>query len=102
MTLHVGSKNKITLVKFEGQPKKLKGRQNLININYCVLVLILLPFQNIKADDLAGYLSDVFGGGGGSRKSNSGQVAPGATGKEIGTTTNKSNYRQMTDHSRRE
>ena len=54
------------------------------------LNLYVYNVKNIKADDLAGYLSDVFGGSGGSRKSNSGQVAPGANGKEIGTKTNKS------------
>jgi general secretion pathway protein D len=55
------------------------------------LNLYVYDVKNIKADDLAGYLSDVFGGGGGSSKpSNAGQVVPGATGQEIGTTTTKS------------
>ena len=55
--------------------------------------LYVYDVKNLKADDLAGYLNDVFGGGGGSsssKKSNSGKVAPGLTGKEIGSTTNKS------------
>ncbi|WP_179952071.1 type II secretion system secretin GspD [Marinicella rhabdoformis] len=47
--------------------------------------LYVYSVKNIKADDLAGYLNDVFGGGGGSssRKSNSGKTAPGSNGKEV-------------------
>ncbi|MCF6318801.1 MAG: type II secretion system secretin GspD [Proteobacteria bacterium] len=55
--------------------------------------LYVYDVKNIKADDLAGYLSDVFGGGGGSRsskKSSAGKVAPGLRGKEIGSTGDKS------------
>ncbi len=51
--------------------------------------LYVYNVKNIKADDLAGYLNDVFGGGGSSsstRRQNSGSVAPGATGREIGST----------------
>ena len=39
-------------------------KKNLININYCVLVLILLPFQNIKADDLFDKGKQIFLGDG--------------------------------------
>ncbi len=59
-------------------------------------ILYVYNVKNIKADDLAGYLSDVFDGnssGGSSRssqKSNSGKVAPGLKGKEIGSKTTKS------------
>jgi general secretion pathway protein D len=54
--------------------------------------LYVYDVENLKADDLAGYLNDVFGGGGGgsAKKSNSGTVAPGLNGKEIGSTTTKS------------
>jgi len=54
--------------------------------------LYVYNVKNIKADDLAGYLNDVFGGSNGSssRKSSSGKVAPGQTGKEIGSTKKKS------------
>jgi len=58
--------------------------------------LYVYNVKNIKADDLAGYLSDVFGGGssGGSsrssKKDNAGKVAPGLAGREIGSKTNKS------------
>lgn len=55
--------------------------------------LYVYNVKNIKADDLAGYLNDVFGGGGSSRssqKDSSGKVAPGLSGKEIGSTTKKS------------
>lgn len=55
--------------------------------------LYVYNVKNIKADDLAGYLNDVFGGSGGggsSKKSSSGKVAPGLKGKEIGSKTNKS------------
>ena len=57
--------------------------------------LYVYNVKNIKADDLAGYLGDVFGGNSGgssrsSRKESSGKVAPGLAGREIGSTTNKS------------
>ena len=54
--------------------------------------LYVYNVKNIKADDLAGYLNDVFGGGSSSssKKSSSGKVAPGLSGKEIGSTTDKS------------
>ena len=54
--------------------------------------LYVYNVKNIKADDLAGYLSDVFadGGGSSSRKQSSGTVAPGLSGKEIGSTGTKS------------
>ena len=54
--------------------------------------LYVYNVKNIKADDLAGYLNDVFDGGSGSssRKQSSGTVAPGLTGREIGSSTNQS------------
>lgn len=54
--------------------------------------LYVYNVKNIKADDLAGYLNDVFGGSGGSssRKQSSGTVAPGLSGREIGSTNAKS------------
>ena len=54
--------------------------------------LYVYNVKNIKAVDLAGYLSDVFGGNSGrsSQKSSSGTVAPGLDGKEIGSSSNKS------------
>ena len=55
--------------------------------------LYVYDVENIKADDLAGYLNDVFGGGGGSsssKKSDAGKVAPGLNGKEIGSTASTS------------
>ncbi len=54
--------------------------------------LYVYDVKNIKADDLAGYLNDVFGGSGGSssKKSSAGKVAPGLKGKEIGSTGGKS------------
>jgi len=55
--------------------------------------LYVYDVENIKADDLAGYLNDVFGGSGSNRssqKDSSGKVAPGLSGKEIGSTTKKS------------
>lgn len=55
--------------------------------------LYVYNVKNIKADDLSGYLSDVFGGGGSSgssRKDSSGKVAPGLKGKEIGSKSKKS------------
>lgn len=47
--------------------------------------LYVYSVKNIKADDLAGYLNDVFGGSGGStsRKANSGGTTPGQGGKEV-------------------
>jgi len=48
--------------------------------------LYVYSVKNIKADDLAGYLNDVFGGGGGrstSRKASGGSVTPGQDGKEV-------------------
>lgn len=47
--------------------------------------LYVYSVKNIKADDLAGYLSDVFGGsrGSSSRKAQSGSVVSGQKGKEI-------------------
>ncbi len=48
--------------------------------------LYVYSVKNIKADDLAGYLSDVFGGSGGrstSRKASGGSVTPGQQGKEV-------------------
>jgi general secretion pathway protein D len=55
--------------------------------------LYVYDVKNIKAVDLAGYLNEVFGGGSGrsSQKSSSaGAVAPGLSGKEIGSDSNKS------------
>jgi len=57
--------------------------------------LYVYNVKNIKADDLAGYLGDVFGGSSGgssrsSKKDNAGKVAPGLAGREIGSKTNKS------------
>ncbi|KAA3645969.1 MAG: type II secretion system protein GspD [Proteobacteria bacterium] len=48
--------------------------------------LYVYSVKNIKADDLAGYLNDVFGGGGGrstSRKASGGSVTPGQEGREV-------------------
>ncbi len=48
--------------------------------------LYVYSVKNIKADDLAAYLNDVFGGSSGSsasRKANSGTVTPGQTGREV-------------------
>ncbi|VAW48204.1 General secretion pathway protein D, partial [hydrothermal vent metagenome] len=48
--------------------------------------LYVYSVKNIKADDLAGYLNDVFGGASGSsssRKSSGGSVVPGQSGKEV-------------------
>lgn len=54
--------------------------------------LYVYDVKNIKAVDLAGYLNEVFGGSSGrsSQKSSSGTVAPGLSGKEIGSSSNKS------------
>ncbi len=57
--------------------------------------LYVYNVKNIKADDLAGYLSDVFGGSSNgssrsSKKDSGGKVAPGLAGREIGSKTNKS------------
>jgi len=65
--------------------------------------LYVYNVKNIKADDLAGYLNDVFGGGGGrssSKKNNAGKVAPGLAGKEIGSTGNKSKSIKKTKNKR--
>ena len=58
-------------------------------------VLYVYNVKNIKADDLAGYLGDVFSGSSGgssrsSKKDSAGKVAPGLNGREIGSKTNKS------------
>lgn len=48
--------------------------------------LYVYSVKNIKADDLASYLNDVFGGTGGSgasRKASGGSVVPGQQGKEV-------------------
>ncbi len=48
--------------------------------------LYVYSVKNIKADDLAGYLNDVFGGSGGSstsRKASGGSVTPGQEGREV-------------------
>ncbi|MEZ5470528.1 MAG: type II secretion system secretin GspD [Marinicella sp.] len=47
--------------------------------------LYVYSVKNIKADDLAGYLSDVFGGSGGSSsaKASGGSVVPGQEGREV-------------------
>jgi general secretion pathway protein D len=48
--------------------------------------LYVYSVKNIKADDLAGYLNDVFGGSGTSRssaKASGGNVVPGQSGKEV-------------------
>jgi general secretion pathway protein D len=57
--------------------------------------LYVYNVKNIKADDLAGYLGDVFGGSSGSssrssKKDSGGKVAPGLAGREIGSKTSKS------------
>ncbi len=57
--------------------------------------LYVYNVKNIKADDLASYLGDVFGGSSSgssrsSKKDSSGKVAPGLAGREIGSKTNKS------------
>jgi len=54
--------------------------------------LYVYSVKNIKADDLAGYLNDVFGGTGGSSssaKSSGGAVVPGQNGKEVSSTNAK-------------
>ncbi|MCF6300035.1 MAG: type II secretion system secretin GspD [Proteobacteria bacterium] len=55
--------------------------------------LYVYSVKNIKADDLAGYLNDVFGGTGGSsssRKANTGgSVVPGQRGREVSSTNNR-------------
>src|SRR5690606_34104118 len=48
--------------------------------------LYVYSVKNIKADDLAGYLNDVFGGSSGSstsRKASGGSVVPGQEGREV-------------------
>ncbi len=55
--------------------------------------LYVYSVKNIKADDLAAYLNDVFGGSSGSsssRKASGGSVAPGAQGKEVSSSGAKS------------
>ncbi|TDR20807.1 type II secretion system secretin GspD [Marinicella litoralis] len=54
--------------------------------------LYVYSVKNIKADDLAGYLNDVFGGTGGSgssAKSSGGSVVPGQSGREVSSTNAK-------------
>ncbi|WP_395374390.1 type II secretion system secretin GspD [Marinicella sp. W31] len=55
--------------------------------------LYVYEVKNVKADDLAGYLNDVFGGTGGSSsrssKTNQGQVTPGQQGREISSANNR-------------
>ncbi len=54
--------------------------------------LYVYSVKNIKADDLAGYLNDVFGGTGGSgssAKSSGGNVVPGQSGQEISSSNAK-------------
>jgi len=56
--------------------------------------LYVYSVKNIKADDLAGYLNDVFGGGSGrstSRKASGGSVTPGQQGKEVSSSGVNSN-----------
>ncbi len=62
--------------------------------------LYVYSVKNIKADDLAGYLNDVFGGTGGSSssaKSSGGNVVPGQNGKEVSS----SNARKTNTNRRR-
>jgi len=52
--------------------------------------LYVYDVENTRASDLAGYLNDIFGNGSGSgsrqsRKERGGQVAPGLTGRNLGT-----------------
>ncbi|WP_223787066.1 type II secretion system secretin GspD [Marinicella meishanensis] len=67
--------------------------------------LYVYSVKNIKADDLAAYLNDVFGGSGGSassRKASAGNVAPGAQGKEVsssGANNANTNRRRTTNNS---
>lgn len=67
--------------------------------------LYVYSVKNIKADDLAAYLNDVFGGSGGSsasRKASGGSVAPGADGKEVsssGARNTNTNRRPTTSNS---
>jgi general secretion pathway protein D len=58
--------------------------------------LYVYSVKNIKADDLAGYLNDVFGGSGSNRsssaKASGGNVVPGQSGKEVSSSgANKTN-----------
>jgi general secretion pathway protein D len=55
--------------------------------------LYVYSVKNIKADDLAAYLNDVFGGNSGSsasRKASAGSVVPGQAGKEVSSSGAKS------------
>jgi len=67
--------------------------------------LYVYSVKNIKADDLATYLNDVFGGSGGSSssaKSNNGSVTPGQNGKEIsssGAKRTNTNRRKTSNNS---
>ena len=64
--------------------------------------LYVYNVKNIKADDLAGYLNDVFGGSNGvssTKKSRSGKVAPGLKGKQIGSKNKKSKNIRKTSSS---
>lgn len=53
--------------------------------------LYVYSVKNIKADDLAGYLNDLFGGSGTSRsaKASGGSVVPGQSGREVSSTKAK-------------
>ncbi|MFC3193132.1 type II secretion system secretin GspD [Marinicella sediminis] len=67
--------------------------------------LYVYSVKNIKADDLAGYLNDVFGGSGSSRssaKASGGTVVPGQGGKEVsssGASSTNTNRRRNTNNS---
>lgn len=67
--------------------------------------LYVYSVKNIKADDLAAYLNDVFGGSGGSsssRKASGGSVVPGQSGKEVssaGAKSTNTNRRRSTNSS---
>ena len=67
--------------------------------------LYVYSVKNIKADDLAAYLNDVFGGSGGSsssRKASGGSVTPGQEGKEVsssGARNTNTNRRRNTNSS---
>lgn len=66
--------------------------------------LYVYSVKNIKADDLAGYLNDVFGGSSGSstsRKASGGSVVPGQDGKEVsssGASTPSRNVRRSSSN----
>ncbi|MCX7552640.1 type II secretion system secretin GspD [Marinicella sp. S1101] len=67
--------------------------------------LYVYSVKNIKADDLAAYLNDVFGGTSGSsssRKASGGSVVPGQTGKEVsssGASNTNTNRRRTSNNS---